>query len=120
MGVVSQRVCDLEDCAQPITKKTGLVYLMPADANGAPDLARRLEFESNTCGKNFLRGVDRVAKDGRIRKAIEAIPSNETGRADKVAKMAKAISNLSADAYAWPEAKNSEPEENGEEVAKAA
>ncbi len=118
MGVVSQRVCDLEDCAQPITPKTDLLYLMPADANGEPDLARRLEFESNTCGKNFLRGVDRVAKDGRIRKAIEAIPSNETGRADKIAEMAKKISKLSADAYAWPEV--GDTEEDGEEVDKAA
>lgn len=128
MGVVNQRVCDLEDCAQPITAKTGAVFIVPEGEDGEPDVERKIEFQSKGCAKKWLRGADVVAKDARIRTAVAAIPSNETGRAAKVAEMEKKLSKLNASAYAFPESeKATEPEgieseeaTEPEEVAEAA
>ncbi len=118
MSVVNQRVCDLEDCAQPITKKTGVTFIMPEGEDGEPDAERSVEFQSNGCAKKWLRGVDVVAKDVRIRTAVAAIPANETGRAAKVAEMEKKLSKLNASAYEFP--KEAEEATEPEEVAEAA
>ncbi len=104
MSVVNQRVCDLEDCAQPITKKTGVTFIMPEGEDGEPDAERKVEFQANGCAKKWLRGVDVVAKDARIRAAVAAIPAEEKGRAAKVTEMEKKLSKLNATAYAFPEA----------------
>lgn len=111
MGVVNQRVCDLETCAQPITPKTGAIYVMPQFEDGEPDVERKAEFEAPKCAKGFLRGMDTVAKDARLRDRIDTIMAEETAGAErdkKVAELTKKISDLSADAYAFPEA----PEED--------
>ncbi len=111
MGVVNQRVCDLEDCAQPITAKTGAVFIVLEGANGEPDVSRKVEFQSNGCAKKWLRGADVVAKDARIRAAVAAIPGNESGRAAKIEEMEKKLSKLDASAYAYPDAPDPDTEE---------
>lgn len=101
MGVVNQRVCDLEKCAQPITADTQVIYVMPRGEDGKPDENRLAEFETGKCVRTFVRDIDRTAKDARLAKLI-AETTNNAANKDKLAVYNKGLSGKPA--VVWPTA----------------
>ncbi len=101
MGVVNQRVCDLDKCAQPITAETQVTYVMPQGEDGEPDVARKAEFQSPKCARTFIRLVEVSQNDVRLEKLIADTTDNAANK-DKLKAMKARLSGKPA--VGFPEA----------------
>lgn len=80
MGLVNQRVCDLEKCSQPIKADSKVTFVLPQGEDGEPDVARRAEFQSPKCARTFIRLVEVTQNDVRLAKLIADTTDNAANK----------------------------------------
>lgn len=90
MGVVNQRVCDLPKCSQPITEETEVIFVVPEDKDGKPDLSRKAEFHTPKCSRAWTRTYEVSQTEAGITAAIAALPNNAANK-EKIAALNKRL-----------------------------